>query len=232
MTGHRQEFVFCTQTGQPLVLNEAEKCEVTGKFVAPGLLERCEVTGKRVLPHELEKSAVSGRSALKKLFVSSSISGARFLEDEGVKSAIGKYCLPQEAKICIWSGRKCHPEDLRVCRFTGITAHFEYMTATGSDCLEPITALLGGIQRTLDRMEIWPAIAANTSQLFAGRSAIEAAQLSPDGSHLAVVVDIKNWLGLKTRQAGFLYSIRDKVIAGRVVSGKRSQGGWTLEKTL
>ncbi len=211
---------------------ETERCEVTGKTVIPGLLAGCEVTGKRVLASELEKSAVTGKKALKGLFVSSSISGTRLLEEEAIRSATGKYCVPLETKACTWSSRRCHPDDLRTCQLTGITAHFEYMTRERGTCLEPLSNLLHGILRRAERPELWPEIIANTSQLLGGRSRVAAAEASPDGDHLAVCVETKNWLGLSIREGGLLYSVRDNVATGRIVLGKREAKGWRLEKTF
>jgi hypothetical protein len=65
-TGHKQEFVICHETRRPLLLDEAERCEITGYFVRIGILERCEVSGKRVLPIGLERCAISGKRALKR----------------------------------------------------------------------------------------------------------------------------------------------------------------------
>ena len=230
--GYRQEFIECAETNQPLLPQEAERCEVTGKMVVPGLLVTCEVTGKRVLPAELEKSALSGKKALHKLFVSSSISGARLLEDEALQSATGKYCLPKEGKPCTWSGRRYHPDDLRICCLTGVLAHFEYMTTGANGCLEPLMHLLNGIHRRADRSELWPGVLAKAADHITGRFSVESSQMSPDGYHLAVTVETKTWLGLKSRQAGFLYSIRDDSIVGRVVTGKRETTGWILDRVV
>jgi superfamily II DNA or RNA helicase len=232
-TGHRREFVLCTVTGQPITREEAEQCEVTGKLVAPGVLERCEVSGKRVVPRELEKSATSGRKALRTLFVSSSISGARILEEEAVRSVTGKYCTSQEAKTCMWSGTLCHPEDLRTCEMTGIHMHLTYSCVTdGRTRLEPLTNLLNGVCRKADRSDLWERVIEKVSNALRGRSRIEAAELSPDHKNLAVSIEVKNWLGLKTRQAGLVFSIQGGVPVGRVVCGKREQTRWKFEDTL
>jgi len=50
--------------------------------------------------------------------------------------------------------------------------------------------------------------------------------------YLAVCLETKNWLGLKTRQAGLLYSIQEQEAVGKIVAGKRGAQGWLLEKTL
>jgi hypothetical protein len=201
-TGYVGEFAVCSETNHPLMTEEREKCEVTGKLVVPGILERCEVSGKLVLPRELEKSVVTGKKALKQLFVSSSISGTRFLEGEGIVSAGGKHCLPQEAKACGWSSRKCHPDDLRTCQLTRVAAHFEYMATIGGMRLEPLLSVLNGLRRKSDKKELWPRIAEDISQVLDGRSQIEAAVVLPSGDHLAVCLETKSWLGLKVRQAG------------------------------
>jgi superfamily II DNA or RNA helicase len=231
-TGYIEEFAVCSETNRPLLPDEGEKCEVTGKLVVPGILARCEVSGKRVLPSELEKSAATGKSALKKYFVSSSISGARLLEGEGIVSSAGKHCLHQESKVCAWSSRRCHPDDLRTCQLTRVAAHFEYMETNGEFRLEPLLNLLNGLQRRSDRPELWAKIVTNMSLVVGGRSQIAAAVLSPHGDHLAVCLETKNWLGLKTRQVGLLYAIRDQAAVGRIVLGKREAQGWVLEKVF
>src|SRR5450755_1811548 len=232
-TGYIDEFVLCAETQQPLLLEEAEKCDVTNRLVVPGLLVRCEVTGQKVLPSLLEKSAAPGKMALKGFFVSSSISGTRLLEEESIASATGKYCLKQEAKLCEWSGKKCHPDDLRTCQLTHAVAHFEFMTTGGETRLEPLLSLLNGLRRKADKPELWPTIVANVSQILDGRSRVEAAVLSPSGDRLAVCLETKNWLGLKTRQSGLVYAIRDHEAIGRVVKGKRRPDvGWGLERII
>ena len=229
-TGYVDEFVLCAITQQPLLADEAETCAVTNTMVVPGLLMRCEVTGKKVLPSLLENSVSSGKWALKQLFVASSISGARLLEEESIASATGKHCLQSEAKLCLWSGKKCHPEDLRVCQLTQVSAHFEYMTTNGRIQLEPLLNLLNGVRRKTDKRDLWPAISAQMSPIVDGRSQVEAAALSPSGQHMAICLEMRNWLGLKTRQVGLLYGINDHEVVGRIVTGKRGAQVWNLEK--
>jgi superfamily II DNA or RNA helicase len=231
-TGYRDEFVRCTETGQTLLPEESEKCDVTGKIVIPGALIKCEVSNKRVLPSLIERSALTGKCALKEFFVSSSVSGIRALQDESVASATGEYCLPTEAKLCMWSGNKIHPDDLRSCDLTRMTAHFEFMTTNGACRLEPLVNLLNGLRRKADKPELWPRIADDTSKIMNGKSQVEAAILSPSEHYLAVCLETKNWLGLKTRQAGLLYAIPEQEAVGRIVTGKRGAQGWALEKAF
>lgn len=232
-TGYAGEFILCAETRQPLLLEEAERCKVSNKLVAPGVLVACEVSGDKVLPQFLERSAASGKRALQVFFVLSSISGARLLPDEAIKSASGKYCLESEAKICLWSGQKCHPEDLRTCQLTHVEAHFKFIMTTGGQTrLQPLFDLLNGIRRTTDRQNLWPTIAAMASRTVDARSEVESAILSPSGEYLAVCLESKNWLGLRTRQSGLLYTIRDGEAVGRIVVGKRGDRGWVPQITI
>src|SRR5213593_141480 len=113
-----------------------------------------------------------------------------------------------------------------------MAAHFEYMTTDGGAQLEPLISLLNGVQRKSDRPELWARIVTEMSPVLDGRCQIEAAVSSPNGDHLAVCVQTKNWFGLKTRQAGLLYAIRDQAAVGRIVPGKRDAEGWVLEKVF
>lgn len=230
-TGHKQEFIFCAETNQPLLPTEAETCEVTGKKVIPGILEKCELTGKNVLPTELEKCAATGKKALKKFFVSSSLSSARILEEIAVSSVAGKFCAPLEAKLCLWSGRRCHPDDLRTCQLTGISTHFEYTTSNKEPRLEPLVRLLDGIDRKSNESNLWTDIANSASGVIDKKHCkVETACLSPDKKHLAISLEIQSWLGLRVQQVGLLYSVKDKVIVGRFVLGKRGRTGWIQSK--
>ncbi len=227
--GHRSEFIFCSETKLPILLNESEKCEATGKIVTKGLLEECRVTNKRILPSELEKSTISGKKALKKFFVSSSISGAKFLEDEGIKSITGKFCLPIEAKKCIWSGQITHPDDIRTCQITDLPVHFQYIkTKNNQTYLESLCNLLDGVSHKSDEKDSWSSIVTKTAEILGNRkNEIESAELSLDGELLAICMQVRTMLGLKMRHAGFVYSKKDNIVLGRIGRGKREVNGWT-----
>jgi len=111
-------------------------------------------------------------------------------------------------------------------------AHFEYMTTNGGIRLEPLLSLLNGLQRKTDKAELWARVAEDLSPVLNGRLQIEAAISSPSGDHLAVCLETKSWLGLKTRRVGFLYTIRDRAPIGRIVLGKREPEGWVLDKII
>ena len=180
-----------------------------------------------VLPSELEKSSVSGRKALKKFFVASSISGAHLLEEEAIRSMAGKFCVPLESRPCFWSGRRCHPEDLQTCELTGLSVHSEYITLQPPPRLEILFNILNGTKSKSDKTDLWADIASNVSKLLKGGSCkVENAELSSNGENLAVALEIKTWIGLKTRHAGLIYSIQDNTNVGRIVMGKRSDKGW------
>ena len=48
--------------------------------------------------------------------------------------------------------------------------------------------------------------------------------------HLAVCAEVRTLLGLRVRQAGFVYEIDSQSIIGRVVQGRRSSDGWEAMK--
>ncbi len=232
--GHEREFIRCAESNQPLLSDEAERCEVTSAAVAPGILEMCEVSGKKVLPSELERSAATGKKALKRYFVTSSISGAHIFEQEAVRSMSGKYCAPQEAKMCLWGGVPAHPDDLRICGITGVPIHFQY-ASPGSDGqvrLDPLINLLNGTRKKADHTDIWPTVEGRASGVLGKKVKAESAEFSPDKNHLAIVLEVHDWLGMRTRHAGLLYSLADGAIDGRIVLGKRGSQGWSYEKSI
>lgn len=226
-TGHKSEFICCHETGQPLLVAEAEQCEVTGKYVKPGILELCTISRKRVLPSELEKCAATGNIALKKYLVTSSLTGARILEEVAARSTIGKYCAPVETKLCLWSGRKVHPDDLRVCELTGLPIQLEYVTGAPPR-LQLLVDLLNGIRRNTEEPQLWDLVTAKVAAAIGkGRCGVESAILSPDRKHLAVCAEIRTLLGFRVRQAGLVYTVGEQSISGRVVQGQRTSAGWS-----
>ena len=226
-TGHKSEFIACHETGQPLILAEAEQCEITGKYVKPGNLEPCAITQKRVLPTELWRCAATGKRALKRLFVTSSLTDSRVLEEIAVRSATGRFCAPAETKVCLWSGKRCHPDDIRVCGLTGLPIHFEFATANSNPRLQPLFDLLNGIKRTADEPQMWDTMAPKiVAALGSGRCQVKAAILSPDRRHLAVCAEVRTLLGFRLRHAGLVYSLGDHAAVGRVTQGRRTSEGW------
>lgn len=223
--GHTQEFVRCQETKRMLAAREAERCAKTGKMVAPDVLQPCAVTGKRVLPGELAASSVSSKRVLPEHLVTSSVSNAVFLEEEGVRSSYGKFCMPVEAKRCEWSGAATHPDDIRTCALLGLAVHFQYI-AESSGHLQPVEDLLAGTRRTTDAREYWDGIHPHLADVLKTKKCrIEAAQLSPDHSKLALVAEIKSMLGLRTQHAGMLYSLDQNAVLGRVAIVKRDERG-------
>jgi hypothetical protein len=224
--GHKDEFLFCYETRHPMMPQEAEQCEVTGKFVRKGVLEACALTHKAVLPSELERCVVSDERVLRTMLVTSSISGARLQHRLAVRSIAGKYCAPAEAKMCIWSGRRTHPDDVRVCSLTGIAFHVAFAAPEDKPYLQPLGDLLHGVRRTVDAPDRWEDVASKASAALRSRCRIEAAHVSPDKRHLAICSEVRTLLGLRVQQAGLLYSIEDRSIVGRIAMGKRTAKGW------
>jgi superfamily II DNA or RNA helicase len=225
--GHKDEFIFCHETRHAMVLQEAERCEETGKFARPGVLETCGVTKKAVLPSVLERCAVTDQRILRSLLVTSSISGTRLRHRLAIRSIAGKYCAPGEAKTCMWSGRRSHPDDLRSCTLTGIPLHVDFVASVEQPYLQPLSEMLHGVRRTADASDRWEEIASKTSTALRGaRCRVETAHVSPDKRHLAICSEVRTRLGLRVQQAGLLYSIAEGTIVGRIAIGKRTPKGW------
>jgi hypothetical protein len=225
--GHKQEFILCHESRQPVALAEAEQCMVTGEQVRPGILAICELTGKRVLPSELQRCSVTGKRALKTLLVTSSLSQVRILEDIAIRSAEGTFCTPAEGRACFWSGRISHPDDLRVCALTGLAIHLEFATNDGAPLrLRPPVDLLDGVRRTADEAQLWGNVAARiVAALKGGKCRIEAAVLSPAKRHLATCAEVRTFFGLRVHWVGAVYDLSEEAVIGRLAEGKRNASG-------
>jgi hypothetical protein len=168
-------------------------------------------------PHHL----VSGKRAVRSLLLESSVSGARLLEAEGIRSAFGKYCAPVEAKRCQWSGQVLHPDDIRTCALLGLPVHFQFLSG-GSQRLQVVEEMLNGIRRTADGSDRWEEIRLKAAAAVNNtRCRVGAAEFSPDKRSLAICVEVKSLLGLRTQHAGMLYSLEQNAIVGRVAVMKR-----------
>lgn len=87
--------------------------------------------------------------------------------------------------------------------------------------------LLNGTRKKSDKSELWSTIGSYISnELKGGKCNVQSAELSPDGKNLAVTLEVKTWIGLKTRHAGLVYSFQDNATVGRIVIGKRVDKGW------
>lgn len=63
-----------------------------------------------------------------------------------------------------------------------------------------MTCLLDGVNRKADKSEIWEKIKLKAVSVLDNKNLkIEASELSPSTKHLAVSLEIKTMLGLKTR---------------------------------
>jgi superfamily II DNA or RNA helicase len=226
-TGHRSEFMACALTQRLLLPSESERCATTGQNVAPGVLEPCCVSGRRVVPSELETSPVSGRRALRQYFVASSISGTRCLEDEAIRSDVNRYCLKSEAVRCTWSGRDIHPDEIRTCELTGVEIHYSVAGRLGASRLQPVAEMLNGTRQGMEQRELWPEIERQVSLATGAKCVIQSAQASHDGQKLVLCAEQRRYMGLQVRHIGFVYSIPERVIIGKIAVGKRSNATWT-----
>ena len=225
-SGHASEFIACPLSKRLLLQSEAERCAVTGQAVFPGMLEECAASKQRVVPQLLSPSSVSGSRALQQYLVLSSISGVRCLQEEAIRSDAGRFCTRTEAQTCAWTNRETHPDDLRICELTGLAIHYSIATRQPPYRLSPLAEMLGGTRRAADEKPLWPDLAQLASDVSEGVCIIESVQASPDGKQLAVCSEQRKLLGFRTRYVGFVYSMADRAIIGRLAVGKRSNLAW------
>ena len=230
-TGEKSEFASCAVTGQLIGPEEGERCAASRKLVLPGQLDTCSLTGLKVLPSELERSDFSRQMALRKHIVFSSISGARLLDSEAIYSALGAVCTPDEVRKCSWSGASFHPNDLEVCALTELRIHKNFVTSLLPVCLQVLLELVTQTAQPKDYSGNWSRIAEKASKIFPGRYQVEAARLSPDRKNLAVCAEVKTLLGFRVRHIGFVYSLDQESIIGRIAIGKRNAGRWAESKS-
>jgi hypothetical protein len=100
------------------------------------------------------------------------------------------------------------------------------MTTTEPVSFEVLVGLLNGLNRKAEKSELWTKVTSVLAVAGHKTSKVEASEVSPDGNRLAVCAEIRSLFGLKTRCGGFIYSIPEDMVIGRIVLGKRDKKGW------
>ena len=222
--GHRSEFVRCSETSKSLLLNEAEHCEVSGEVVAPGVLIKCEISGKRAKPSLLGKCDVSGKRVLTSLLATSSVSKKLLLKELGIQSKNGKFCLPIEAIRCAWDGLQHHPDDIDICTWTGVAVSQENLDG---NILKPLSAALQSPPGIYGASDIHTrALQVFSHSIGKGNYRIQAEIKSATGHSIALAVESRTWLGFRKRVFGFIYSVDNNQIDGKIIEGRREAGRW------
>lgn len=224
--GHEKEFIVCSEKGIVISFDEAETCELTGKVVAKGVLEKCEISGKMVIPSELLISADSNKKALKKYFVNSSISGKCILEEEAVRSDDGIFCSKDESQKCFWSNNFYHPNDLLIDSISGLPINHVLIKKERNNSFSVLLELLDG--KVINESN---SVQEKITQVFQGiynslNFKIDSLEYSLDEQRIAVCLSVKSLFGLKIRYYGFLFSVEDNKIIGKVSTGKRIKNIW------
>ncbi len=212
--GHPKEFIACAETNYPLIPSEAVQCEVTGKKVLPSELVECSVTQKKVL---------------KSICVTSSISKKWIIKNKAIKSTTGKFCSPQEAMVCDWSHQRIHPEDAAVCLITGLSFNRELIDQERGYFLNLLKALSGSVVKK-DEKRSWDSIVNQENIIFGTyKKTVESVERSPKGTLVSVCIKLSSRFGLGVKYAGFIYSLKDKVVVGQIRIGKRKGSTWKIE---
>jgi len=88
-----------------------------------------------------------------------------------------------------------------VITFFTPAAIFQYLSDE-SRRLQAVEGLLAGRRRAVDAQDCWDVILPSVSSAVnTKRCQIESGQLSPDGQKLALAVEVKSLLGLRTQYA-------------------------------
>jgi hypothetical protein len=83
----------------------------------------------------------------------------------------------------------------------------------------------------MDARDRWDIIRPSVLSAVNKKCQIESGQLSPDGQKLALAVEVKSLLGLRTQHAAMLYSLNDNAILGHVAVVKRDGNGGFRQAT-
>jgi len=91
--------------------------------------------------------------------------------------------------------------------------------------------MLDGVRRTAGGTVLWDSVEGRvTAVLKVGKCKIEAAVLLPVKQHLATCAKASSYFGMRVRQVGAVYAVRERSIVGRIASGKRGRQDW-VERT-
>jgi superfamily II DNA or RNA helicase len=206
------------------------KCAVTKKLVLPDELESCAVTGKQVLPDELRTCAVTGKRGIRDQMLRSDVSGRYVIPQKANRSAVsGKVGLLEELVQCGWLERPVLRDEARGCILTCRKVASSLLNDKGE--LAVLRDLLDGRASNAEEADqLIPRILRLDESFFRGLKHVWVVR-SPEGGKWAVCGEIRRWLGMKVRYAGFLLKAGETPrIVGQAVVGSRRNDGWKLEK--
>lgn len=227
--GHRAEFIKCQHTGKWLLPDEAERCDITGELVAPGVLKRCELSNKKVLPTLVGECAVTRKTALLEYLVVGSITPVQMLKSAAIVSCSGNYCQPAEAVTCAWDGKLYHPEDTGECALSGLQISRVYLYGQNPSLKALLEALNSGEGQLAAGINTAHALSAFTSLFGPGNYVVASSAVASEGNTAVVVVDSKRLFGFIRKRHGFVFSVQDGRILGKVATGKMVSSTWMLE---
>lgn len=67
-------------------------------------------------------------------------------------------------------------------------------------------------------------------EIMKGKAKVNAACASSDGKHATATSEVRTRLGLKVSWAGFVDSVHDSNVVGRVALGRRKSSGWCAQE--
>jgi len=97
--------------------------------------------------------------------------------------------------------------------------------------LQALRDLLNGKAVYTDHQNLWARVGSLAEKTL-GRCHVVGAIESPDKTVLAVCVELRLWLGLKVRHAGFVFNVGSDSIKGSVGIGRREGTYWQQERIV
>jgi nitrogen fixation protein FixH len=217
LTGHQSEFVNCSITKKPITKSEAGT-SISGRLASLRYLTRCEFNNKPILTNEARISQISGKQYYFKEQKISSISLLRGHKSEFVYSSKPQFklsCCVKEAIQCQWSNELFYPDDTRKCPITKLCFSKHFLNS--ENVFEIMDYVFDKTNKCSDDFELLKNIENMVRIHYKHHIKIINALLSPNHDKMYIYAQKSILFGLFTREIGFLYSINDHKIIGKIV---------------
>jgi hypothetical protein len=222
ITGHQSEFVYCSITKKPITKSEAGT-SISGRLASLQYLTRCEFNNKPILTNEARVSQISGKQYYCKEQKISSISLLRGHKSEFVYSSKPQFklsCCVKEAIQCQWSNELFYPDDTRKCPITKLCFSKHFLNS--ENVFEIMDYVFDKTNKCSDDFELLKNIENMVRIHYKHHIKIFNALLSPNHDKMYIYAQKSIFFGLFTREIGFLYSINDHKIIGKIIKRRNS----------
>jgi len=213
-------------------------CEVTKKLVFLKELRICPFSKLKVVPSELVTCAETGLLGARVKMLKSSVSGKYVCPQRAIRSASSDLIgMRAECVKCSWYCKPVLKTEAGRCELTHLNTSKEFLNSHGE--LRTLRQLLNGInnlfpsENCLDYSSkglILGILKSIEPSFF--KNAVDVSGFKGPGSRYALCVELKQWLGLATKYAGFLLDLNPPRIIGSGVIGTRSKDNFEIEQNV